>query len=1044
MKQSILFRKSCIRKNVFICINFLLLTCCVVKAQAQQGFITGVILDAQGISIPGVIVEDVATGKRVLTDIQGNFSINSAIGSSIRIGHMGFETQILKIVSLTKLEIKLLESLTTLQDVVVVGYGTQKKETLTGSVSTLKTSEIINTKSPSLAQAIQGKVAGLRIRQTDGEPGSFSNDINIRGLGTPLFVIDGVVRDGANEFQRLNPDDIESISFLKDGTAAIYGMNSANGAIIVTTKKGGSGKTAFSLSQNFGLSKPTDVPKMSSAAEYMTLRNEAEINAGRAPYVTDADLAKWQAGMPGYQTYDYWDQITNNFALQNQTNLTLSGGNEKVKFYGSLGYANENSILINNAINYNKYTFRSNVNIALTDNLTGSINIGGRIDENDKPFFNFFEVFKSTRVNPPVKPLFANDNPNYYNSFEYVINPLALIDKDYTGSRVDNTKNIQTTFQLDYKVPFIKGLNLKTLMAYDFTDINNKSIRKAFSTYTYNEYEGTYAGNISNGPSMVSNSRNDFNRLNFQGQATYDRTFDNKHHITAMYVFDQRRVSSNWIGGDRKFDFFSIGEIDNGRTEDQYVDGSSSKEAYLSHIGRLAYDFKGKYLIDFTLRNDGSYRYAPDKRWALFPSASLGWRISEEEFVKNNLNFISNWKLRSSVGRSGQDAGNAFQYLPYYNLNSGGYVFNNGSYTTGVSTPGLINDKLTWVKSDMYNIGMDLGFFRDKLSVEIDVYQRNRNGLLADRYGSLPNTFGTNLPQENLNGDRTRGIDFNIKHQNNVGSLGYSVGANLNFSRTQNSYVESGSYTSSFDKWRNQSANRYTDFIWGYEVAGRYQNYSQIYNSPMQNGNNGNIKELPGDYMLVDANGDGVVNDFDKVPLFWDSNPRAHFGLNFSLSYKGFDLYALVQGAAFFTVQFNEVYAEILAFKGGNTPAYFNDRWRLQDENDPNSEWITGTWPASRLTQDMGSFYTRDSEIWRKDASFARLKTLELGYTFDQKILKKIGINKLRTYVNGNNLFTITDAFVKPFDPEKIAGNYSAGLNYPISKTYNFGLTVDF
>lgn len=1044
MKKTTLLCNSCICKNVLLIFSLLMLAGGSFVASAQDFQVSGQVLDNKRLPIPAAVVTNVTSSKNTVTDVDGNFKISAAVGATLRFNSLGFEIQTVKVQNAQKLEVILLESSTALEDVVVVGYGVRKKETLTGSVTSLKNSEIISTKSPSLAQAIQGKVAGLRIRQTDGEPGSFSNDINVRGLGTPLFVIDGVVRDGAGEFQRLNPDDIESISFLKDGTAAIYGMNSANGAIIVTTKKGSVGKTIFSVSQNFGLSKPTDIPQMSSAGEYMTLRNEAEINAGRAPYVTNEELAKWQAGLPGYQTYDYWDQITNNFAFQNQTNLSFNGGSDKVKFFGSLSYANDNSILINDAINYNKYTFRSNVSTELTKNLTGSINIGGRFDKNDKPWFDFFEVFKSTRVNPPIKPLYANDNPNYYNNFEYVINPMALIDKDYTGSHVDNTKSIQTTFQLDYKAPFLEGLNLKGLLAYDFTDTNNKGIRKAFSTYTYNEYEGTYTGNISNGPSMVTNSRNDFNRLNFQAQATYDKTFDRKHHVTAMYVFDQRQISSNWINGNRKFDYFSIGELNNGRPEDQYVDGSSHKEAYLSHIGRLAYDYEGKYLIDFTLRNDGSYRYSPDSRWALFPSTSMGWRISEESFIKDNLSFVSNWKLRVSVGRSGQDAGNAFQYLPYYNLNSGGYVFNNGSYTTGVSTPGLINNNLTWVVADMYNLGMDLGLFNHKLTLETDVYQRNRKGLLTDRYGSLPNTFGTTLPQENLNGDRTRGVDLNIKYQNKIADFNYSVGGNLNLSRTQNTFVERGPYTSSYDRWRNQNTNRYTDFIWGYEVDGRFQNLSQIYNSPMQNNNNGNINELPGDYILLDANGDGVVNDLDRTPMFWDSNPKLHFGFNIALNYKGFDLYALVQGAAFFTVQFNEVYAEMLAFKGANTPAYFNDRWRLVDINDPNSEWIMGKWPATRLIQDMGSFYIRDSEVWRKDASFARLKTLELGYTFDKKALKKIGVNRLRVYANGNNLFTLTDSFVKPFDPEKIAGNYSAGLNYPISKTYNFGLTVDF
>jgi len=1011
---------------------------------AQDRLLSGTVKDVNGNNMVGITVENISIQKSVSADDKGEFSIEGSIGQTLRFSFIGYETQTHKINSLDRLQIVLAESLNDLDGIVVVGYGTQKKETLTGAISSLKSSEITTTKAPSLAQVIQGKVPGLRVRQTDGEPGSFSNDINIRGLGTPLFVIDGVVRDGSSEFQRLNPEDIESISFLKDGTAAIYGMNSANGAIIVTTKKGTIGKTIFSLSHNLGLSSPTDIPRMSTAGEYMTLRNEAEINAGRPPYITNEELAKWQSGSPGYESVDLWKEISNNYAVQNQSNLSFNGGSEKVRFYGSLGYADDNSILINDAIKYNKYTFRSNVSMKLTESLTGAINIGGRLDETDKPWFGFFEIYKSTRVNPPITSIYANGNPNYYNNFAYVINPMTLVDKDYTGGRLEKNKNIQTTFQLDYKVPFVEGLSLKGMLGYDFNNANNKGIRKAFATYTYNEFTGEYTENVSNGPSLVENYRNDFERLNLQGQVNYDRVFNNKHHVTAMYVYEQRQMSSNWMGGNRKFDYFSLGEIDNGRTFDQHVNGSSSKEAYISHIGRLAYDYEGKYLADFTIRNDGSYRYAPDKRWALFPSASFGWRISEENFAKEYLGFISNWKLRGSIGSSGQDAGHAFQYLPYYNLNSGGYVFDQGAYTTGVSTPGLINNNLTWVDVDMYNIGTDISFFTNKLTFEIDVYQRNRSGLLADRYGSLPNTFGTTLPQENLNSDRTRGIDLGIKYQNNIADFNYAIAGNMNLSRSQNVFIERGDFTSSYDRWKNQNTNRYTDYIWGYHVEGRYQNMTQVNTLPIQNGSNGNSKELPGDYILSDLNGDGIISDLDRVPSFWDSNPKIHYGLNISLNWKNFDLYALFQGAAFFTVQFSEVYAEILAFKGGNTPAYFNDRWTMVDMNNPNTEWIIGEWPASRLIQDMGSFYMRDSEIWRRDASFVRLKSLDLGYTFTQDALKKVGINKLRLYVNGNNLFTITDRFVKPFDPEKIAGNYSAGLNYPISKIYNFGVTLDF
>lgn len=1014
-------------------------------AVAQEKLpITGSVTDTEGEPIIGASITIKGTTLGANSDIDGKFTLEVASGSELEITYIGFKAQTIKITNQTHLAIKMEEDVTLLSDVVVVGYGVQKKESLTGAISNLKSDDIVKTKAPSLAQAIQGKVAGLRIRQESGEPGAFSSNINIRGFGNPLFIIDGVVRDGSAEFQRLNPEDIESISFLKDATAAIYGMNSANGAIIVTTKKGAQGKPRITLNANVGISSPTNVPKMANASQYMIMRNEAEINSGRPAYISQDELSKWISGAPGYQTVDYYDAIMNDNATQYQTTLSFEGGSDKISYYGSLGYATDNSVLKNDAFKYDKYTFRSNVSLKITKDLTADIKIGGRYDKTNRPWFSFFDIFKSTRVNPPTTALYANDNPEYYNNLGYQPNPAAMADKDYSGSASDKNKNLQTQFSLEYSLPFLEGLKVKGSVVYDFNSYNYKAIRKGFNTYTYDENTGDYSPIGANFPSLVQNNRKEATRLDMQFQATYNKNINKEHNIGATYVFERREEKNNWMNGERKFDFYTSGEIEHGRPSDQFVSGSSEHQAYLSHIGRLTYDFQSKYLAEFAFRYDGSYRYAPGSRWAFFPSGQIGWRISEEGFIKNNFSFVDNLKIRASAGRSGQDAGNPFQYFEGYGLNSGGYVFGSDKYTTGVSSPGMINNNLTWVKVDMYNIGLDLSIFNQLLSMEVDIYQRKRSGLLADRYGSLPNIFGSTLPQENLNSDRTQGIEFTLTHTNKIRDFKYSVSGNFNLARTKNLYVERGPFNSSWDRWRNQGSDRWNDFIWGYQIDGRFQNFDQINTYPIQNGDNGNSKELPGDFIIRDINGDGIINDLDKVPLFWSSTPQVHFGMNIQAEWKGFDFYALFQGSAFYTVQFDEVYAKMLAFKGGNTPEYFFDRWHRADPYDANSEWIAGEWPAIRLEQDMGSFYTRDSEIWRKDASYLRLKTIELGYSFEPKLLRPLGIEKLRVYVNGNNLLTICDPFVKPFDPEKIEGAYNAGLNYPLNKSYNFGLTMNF
>ena len=324
------------------------------SVMAQENLkISGQVTDNKGEAIIGASVKVLKTGTGTISDMDGKFTIQVPVGAELEIGYVGYNPKRVKVVNKNFVTVVLEENVVALGDVVVVGYGIQKKESLTGAIGNLKVDDIVKTKAPSLAQAIQGKVAGLRIRQENGEPGKFSSNINVRGFGTPLFVIDGVVRDGSSEFQRLNPEDIESISFLKDATASIYGMNSANGAVIVTTKKGATGKPRITLNANVGITSPTNVPEMANAGQYMTMRNEAEINAGRPAYITKDELTKWQQGAPGYESVDLYDAVFNKHATQFQTTLSLEGGTDKVSYYGSFGYATDNSLLKNNALMIN-------------------------------------------------------------------------------------------------------------------------------------------------------------------------------------------------------------------------------------------------------------------------------------------------------------------------------------------------------------------------------------------------------------------------------------------------------------------------------------------------------------------------------------------------------------------------------------------------------------------------------------------------------------------------------------------------------------------
>ncbi|HEX2536213.1 MAG TPA: TonB-dependent receptor [Chitinophagaceae bacterium] len=1030
---------------------------------AQQRTITGKVTDAQnGAPLSGVSITvggstDPTAGAA--TNNEGTYAISvPANARELVFSYVGRRTLTETINNRTVIDVQLSAQDDQLTGVVVVGYGARRRETLTGSVSNITAREIQTTTHVSLAQKLQGKVAGLQIRQQGGEPGTFDNTINIRGFGTPLYVIDGVIRDGSSEFQRLNPDDIESISFLKDASAAIYGFGSANGVIIVTTKKGTRGRASFNYNGVVGFARPTDVPRMASASEWMQMRNDAAIFGTGAPFVTREELQKYIDGAPGYESTDWYDVTMKKTALQQQHNLSASGGSERTQYYVGLGYFDEGGLLRSNDLNYKRFNVRSNITTELVPHLKAEILIGGRYDIRTTPGENFFNIFKGTRVTLPTEKPYANGNPLY----PAVVtpsnqNPLTLSNRDITGYSEQVNRNLQSTFALTYEVPFVRGLSLRGLAAYDMNSDQGKDVSRPYKLYTYvNE---TYVESPQRvGQASIANSFGNFNRLTLQAQANYARTIAANHSLAGTLVFEQRQEWGRNGFLRRLYDFYTVDQFGGASENGQTNSGSEGQTANQSVLGRFNYDFKKKYLLEVAFRYMGTYAYPPESRWGLFPIISGGWRISEENFIRNRVPALSNLKLRASYGEVASSEGFIpYQWIQAFSLGGGGgrYEFQNGQLTNGIQSPGIVNPALTWATAKTSDIGIDLGLWNNRLTFEFDVYQRVQEGLPAFRNLSLPNTFGASLPQENLNSNRTRGLEFTVGHNGRVRDFQYNISGNFNYARTMNLYVERGPFLNSYDRWRNGQANRYNDIVWGFTYAGQFQSAEEIAAYPLQNGDQANIRELPGDFKYADINNDGLINDGDMLPIFTGAvgnngdlnpggrkNPRINYGLTLNGSYKGFDVNVLFQGAAMYSVRFSEVYAEMLAFRG-NTPAYFFDRWHKADPYDPKSEWIPGKWPASRFINDVGSMY-RESSVWRKDASYLRLKSLELGYTLNSKWYRGAGIQRLRVYANGFNLLTFADPFVKPFDPERLEGLFNAGFNYPLTKNFNFGVNLNF
>eukprot|EP01136_Pigoraptor_vietnamica_P030687 Opistho-1_new@90268 len=519
-------------------------------------------------------------------------------------------------------------------------------------------------------------------------------------------------------------------------------------------------------------------------------------------------------------------------STQNQQNLSLRGGGDVASYFVSFGYTKDNGLVRENPLNYEQLNFRANSDIKLAKSLNMNLNLSGRRDLNNQISGGFITILSGVYSAVPIQKPYINDDPNFPASLSAGTNPVALTRPDLTGFSTTRANLIRSSASLTYDVPMIKGLQAKLFGAYDINQSANKNLSRQIKLYKLDPatQEVSLATTYSN--DLISLNYPNSQRVNLQAQLSYKTTLADNHNISAMLLYEQRKISSTSLYGKRDYDFYTVDVINQGSLINQVADGSESEEAYRSYVGRLNYDFKQKYLLELVFREDGSYRYNPDQRWGFFPGLSLAWRASEESFVKNNLKLISNLKFRASYGETGEDAGSPFQYLEGYQTGSTlGYEFVDGVYKSVILSPQLVNRNLTWYKAKTYDVGFDLDLFKNGLiGFTFDVYRRDRSGLLSTRAGSLPNTFGASLPQENLNSDRVEGFDFSISHRNKIGEFNYAVALNMNISQSKNLYIERSPYQSSYAKWRNDGSYRNKNIVWGYEVIGRFKSWDEIRN----------------------------------------------------------------------------------------------------------------------------------------------------------------------------------------------------------------------
>jgi TonB-linked SusC/RagA family outer membrane protein len=1013
-------------------------------AVLAQSTITGKVTNESGEPLADASISVKGTTVATKTDASGNFRINvSRRGNILIVSFVGMETKEVSIDRQTNLQISLGAANAALSDVVVVGYGIQKKASLTGAVSSIKASDLVRTPAATTSGALVGKIAGITARQTTGRPGAAAT-IQIRNLGTPLYVIDGVPQS-EGQFNNIGIEDIENISVLKDASASVYGFRASNGVVLLTTKKGKSSqKSSLNVSSYYALQNITRYMSAANAGDYVRALAEAEQNAGITPTTTPEILEKWRQGIePGYQSTNYRDYIIQKNAPQKYINLSISGGTDKMNYYLSAGHLDEDAIL--KQYNFKRSNFQANMEGTVLKGLKVGAQLSGRVEARHNVAsttaidVTFNNPFLAILTMWPTEHLYANDNPNYINA--NVNNPSRnplLYDENLIGAEDNIWNNFAGNFYTTLQIT--KGLSAKATYSYNYKENKNELYRKNFNTYTYAPATDTYTPFPFN-LALRNKVREEIKENFIQLQLNYSKSFGG-NNITALGAYEyatseDQTLTINSLPPNNYSPLISLLDI-NGFA-DAY---SIIKRA--SFIGRFNYDYNQKYLVELLGRYDGTHLYGTGNRFGLFPGISVGWRLSEESFIKKNLAAVTNLKLRASWGKSGQERGvNAFDYLPGGTYNSGNYVFDPNQVTTGVRARGLPITNITWVTSTAKNIGLDIGLFNNKLTAEFDVFSRELTGIPAARYDVLvPSEVGYTLPLENLNAETTEGIEGMVKYTSKAGNVDYFISANATLGRRKILDQYKPRYGNSWDEYRNRIANRWADINWGYHVIGQFQSMEQIKTWAVDNDNQGNRTLLPGDLIFDDVNGDGVISVLDERPIGYalGATPYMSFGMTAGIKFKNLSITTDWAGG---TMQsYYRIFELAIPFQANhNAPEYiFNDRWHRADVFDPTSAWIPGKYPAIRRTG-SGSHrdYTANSDFWITNVNYLRLKNLEIAYTLPKKLIEKAHLTNVRIYISGTNLFSFDNVKDIQIDPEI---SLNTGLVYPNTKLYTFGINL--
>lgn len=1043
------------RNCKFLLVCIMLFCSAIAFAQNQ---ITGHVVDTTGEPVIGANVTVKGTATGTITDIDGNFTLPVESNDGILIvSFIGYKSAEVSITGKTQINVILKEDTETLDEVVVVGYGTQTKKSLTGAISDVKSESLTRSVSTTTAGALAGKMAGISTRAKDARPGK-GISLEIRNMGAPLYVIDGIPYGGntgsdwlqASEvsgndvFNALNIEDIESITILKDASAAIYGLRASNGVVLVTTKKGRKNeKVSINVNGYYGWQNLTRFPELANAAQYTRGLAEAAQNRGEDPnsVYTKEELEKWAAGTEkGYKSYDYYDMIMRKNVPQYHINASVTGGSEKTNYYLSLAHTKQEAMMPD--FDYQRTNFQLNIDSKITKRFTIGAQVSGRYEKTedvglpggDGYYSSILAMFKMRPIDSP----YANDNPDYIRNIDPTRNGYnpAAFSRDIAGYKDNLTRNANINAYAQYDFGF--GLTAKATFSYGYTNSRFDGRQYSYQIYTYDEATDTYNGTDVAGPWRLQIDRSVPTRY-MQLQLNYNKQFG-KHNVSAVLGYEASDYdwSKKTYGTEPSNDYLPLLQKD----EINSFGDEWSYEARAGWLARINYNYAHKYLIELLGRYDGSYLYAPSQRWGFFPGVSLGWRISEEKFFEPLKTVVDDFKIRASIGQTGTEKDvSMFGYLPGYNWAQGNAVLD-GEFVTGLNQRGLPVTNLSWTKNTSKNIGIDLTMFGNRLTVTADAFRKDITGVPAARYDVLlPSEVGYSLPNENLNKQAYIGTEAMVTWTDHIGELNYRVSGNITFSRYRSIETYKPRFGNSWDEYRNSAEDRWGGIYWGYQVIGQFQSEEQIKNYPVDLDGQGNTSLLPGDFIYKDVNGDGVINGMDERPIGFPENwaPILSFGGNIGLEWKGIDLNIDFSGGAM--QGWRQNYELTNAFHGdGNSPVYLlEDRWHRADLYDPESEWIPGRYPAIRKGE--FGYNNKNSDFWLHNVRYLRISNLEVGYSLPIWMLKPIHAQKVRIYANISNLCSFDNVHQYGIDPEITA---AAAVVYPQQRTFLLGFNVTF